>query len=65
MVSCLLGFIFSGNANLSQVYTMRDDLAIDSSLAIVVKKGQNNTVNMSERTSFGAVKTFSAPNTIG
>jgi len=28
----------------SQGYIMRDDLAMDSSLSVVVKKDQNNTV---------------------
>jgi len=38
MVSCLLGFIFSGKAKVvTELYIMRDDLPIDSSLSIVEK----------------------------
>ena len=36
LVSCLLGLIYSGNANFV-TYIMHDDFAIDSSLSIVKK----------------------------
>jgi len=39
MLSCLFGFMFSGNANcVTQSYIMRDGLAIYSSLSIVLKR---------------------------
>jgi len=59
MVSCLFAFNFSGNVNLSQDCIMLDDLAIETSLSIVIKN-LNNKVNFSERASCGAVKTLSA-----
>jgi len=39
-VYCLLGFIFSGHANciITQGYVVRDDLAVGSSLSIIVEK---------------------------
>jgi len=38
MVSCLYGFIFSGNANYVTSYVIRNNLVIGISLSIIVKK---------------------------
>jgi len=50
MVSCLLGLIFSGNTELCQ--RAMSHLTIWQFPAVNCKKGQNETVNFSERTSF-------------
>jgi len=64
MVSCLFGFILSGNANCVtgqfHAWWFGDRFFAFN----CCKKDKNNTVNFSERTLLGAVKTLSAPSTI-
>ena len=64
MMSCLLGFIFSGNANcvtgLYHAWRYGDRFYTFNCR----KKDKNNALNYSESTSFGAVKTLLAPSTI-
>jgi len=59
MVPCLLDFIFCGNAN-CVTGTFPAWRFGHWLFAFNCKKEQNNTVNFSERTSFGAVNTFGA-----
>jgi len=66
MVSYLFCFIFIGDANcvttheLCHAWWFGDRFFVFNSC----KKAENNTVRLSERTSFGAVKTHLAPSTI-
>ena len=62
MVSCLLGFIFSGNANF--VTGLHAWQFGDRLFALNCKKDQNNILTFLERTSFRAVKTLSEPSAI-
>jgi len=60
MLSCLLGFIFSGNANFVTVLDHAWRCGDRFFAFKYYQKYQNNMAHFSERTSFGGVKTLSA-----